>query len=118
MATNEAPVAADESLISAPKPGDFDYYVLSMSWQPEFCYHKEGRFPQCNHPMSAWNSTFTLHGMWPQYYKEKRGHLWPQDCGGYDEKVDRNILAALQDDLKVYWPNVKAEPGDAGYDSF
>lgn len=38
----------------------FDYYLLNLSWSPEFCY---------SHPHAAecaQHRAFTLHGLWPQ----------------------------------------------------
>ena len=56
------------------KPGDFDYYVLVLSWSPSYCKldGRKKRDPQCarNEPRS-----FTLHGLWPQYEKG-----WPLYC--------------------------------------
>jgi ribonuclease T2 len=52
-------------------PGEFDYYVLSLSWSPAFCLQSP-RAAQCNGPRRY---GFIVHGLWPQY---ERG--WPQDC--------------------------------------
>jgi ribonuclease T2 len=52
-------------------PGEFDYYVLSLSWSPAFCLESPGA-AQCNGPRRF---GFIVHGLWPQY---ERG--WPQDC--------------------------------------
>ena len=38
----------------------FDYYLLNLSWSPEFC-HSHADAPEC-----AQHSTFVLHGLWPQ----------------------------------------------------
>src|SRR6202000_516739 len=51
-------------------PGQFDYYVLSLSWSPSFCAEAEDRgsrgrsqAAQCGgRPFS-----FVVHGLWPQY---------------------------------------------------
>ena len=38
----------------------FDYYLLNLSWSPEFCYSHPNA-PECaSHP------AFVLHGLWPQ----------------------------------------------------
>ncbi len=39
---------------------NFDYYLLSLSWSPEYC-HSHPSDIQC-----ARHSTFVLHGLWPQ----------------------------------------------------
>ncbi len=38
----------------------FDYYLLNLSWSPEFC-HSHPTAPEC-----AQHRAFTLHGLWPQ----------------------------------------------------
>jgi ribonuclease T2 len=55
--------------------GDFDFYVLALSWSPGFCEVDGARRRQCE-PGS--NLGFVLHGLWPQY--ESGG--FPQDCPG------------------------------------
>ncbi|MCC2111314.1 MAG: hypothetical protein KDJ16_04705, partial [Hyphomicrobiales bacterium] len=49
-------------------PGDFDYYVLSLSWSPSYC-EAEGdpREPQCRKERPSRRYAFVVHGLWPQY---------------------------------------------------
>ena len=57
-------------------PGQFDFYVFSLSWSPGFCAtggDEKGR-DQCR---SGADIGFTVHGLWPQYH---RG--FPSDCNG------------------------------------
>ncbi|MBL9007300.1 MAG: ribonuclease T2 [Myxococcales bacterium] len=58
-------------------PGQFDYYVLSLSWSPQFCATrgKQARpdDPQCGVGVAF---GFVLHGLWPQY--SARGY--PESC--------------------------------------
>jgi ribonuclease T2 len=67
-----------ESVAGPPAkgPGEFDFYVLSLSWSPGFCESVEAgrRRPQC--APGAGNG-FVVHGLWPQY---ERG--FPSDCDG------------------------------------
>ena len=54
--------------------GEFDYYVMALSWSPNWC-EREGDdrdSPQCD---PSRDFGWVLHGLWPQY---ERG--WPQDC--------------------------------------
>jgi len=69
-------------------PGRFDYYVLSLSWSPEYCAGPAGgRNPQqCG---EGRRYGFVVHGLWPQY---ERG--WPQDCSPA-AAVDRAIVARM-----------------------
>ena len=53
--------------------GDFDFYVLAMSWSPDFCAGWGGKdSEQCG---PGENPGFVLHGLWPQYQK-----CFPQNC--------------------------------------
>jgi ribonuclease T2 len=55
-------------------PGQFDYYLLSLSWSPAYCLiHPDDR-PQCG----TRGLGFILHGLWPQ---EDSGH-YPERCSG------------------------------------
>ncbi len=58
------------------RPGDFDFYVLSLSWSPGFCATggDEKARDQCR---SGSDVGFTVHGLWPQY-----DHGFPSDCRG------------------------------------
>jgi len=54
-------------------PGNFDFYVLAMSWSPDFCSGRGGKdSEQCG---PGKNPGFVLHGLWPQYQKG-----FPQNC--------------------------------------
>lgn len=50
--------------------GQFDYYVLSLSWAPTYCLTHTDDGDEC----SGKGYGFVLHGLWPQY-----------DAGGYPE---------------------------------
>ena len=52
--------------------GDFELYVLSQSWSAEFCYsHRD--YPGCINPTAWQRVNLTLHGLWPQYSKDREG---------------------------------------------
>ncbi len=54
-------------------PGDFDFYVMSLSWSPDYCVGSSVDDPQqCSVGKQL---GFVLHGLWPQY---TRGY--PADC--------------------------------------
>ncbi|ODN71468.1 ribonuclease T2 family protein [Methylobrevis pamukkalensis] len=77
-----APAAADD------RPGDFDFYVLSLSWSPTYCEDRQGRDSlQCG-PGRAYG--FVVHGLWPQY---ERG--WPEFCDARAEPRRRTIDAVI-----------------------
>jgi ribonuclease T2 len=60
----------------ASAPGDFDFYVFSLSWSPGFCTlgGAEKARSQCR---SGAGLGFVVHGLWPQYSQG-----FPSDCGG------------------------------------
>ncbi len=51
-------------------PGQFDFYVLNLSWAPEFCYTlrtlSPGERAEKGSDECATPHTFVLHGLWPQ----------------------------------------------------
>jgi ribonuclease T2 len=85
----------------AAEPGNFDYYLLALSWSPEFCATPAGQRPdkkeQCDHPRG-----FVVHGLWPQ---NERGH--PEDCGPADHVPAAAAAPALTADPPM-------PPGDPG----
>src|SRR5215813_13759450 len=62
------------------QPGDFDYYLLALSWSPTYCADvgDERRDLQCS-SSGGRPYAFVLHGLWPQY---ERG--WPSNCSSPD----------------------------------
>ncbi len=50
------------------RAGDFDYYVMSLSWTPTWC-DLTGDARQSSQCRSGQGFGFTLHGLWPQYTK-------------------------------------------------
>jgi len=71
-------------------PGQFDYYVLSLSWSPSFCETATGnaRRQQCG----ARPFSFVVHGLWPQY---ERG--FPESCLVPPPRLERNIMKSMLD---------------------
>jgi ribonuclease T2 len=60
------------SSAKSQQAGKFDYYLLSMSWSPEFC-HSHPASPECSKHLGL-----IVHGLWPQYNGANRG---PENCG-------------------------------------
>jgi ribonuclease T2 len=55
---------------ASSNPGDFDFYLLNLSWSPEFC---------ATHPASsecAAHPGFVVHGLWPQ----NTDGTYPENC--------------------------------------
>ena len=83
----DAPTAGATSAALPISHGDFDYYVLVLSWSPTHCSsdagHGRGNDMQCR---SGRPFGFVLHGLWPQY---ERGY--PQAC---ESDEPREVSAA------------------------
>lgn len=73
-----APVAAAKSV-----PGDFDYWLIALSWSPTWCEFNPDNREQCGNRGFG----FVLHGLWPQY--ERGGG--PQDCRSRQRVPERTI---------------------------
>jgi len=76
---------------AADTPGDFDFYVLSMSWSPTYCQDR-GRSDriQCGGPRPF---AFVVHGLWPQY---ERGA--PRNCDvGPRSGLPRRLVDGMLD---------------------
>jgi ribonuclease T2 len=63
-------------------PGQFDFYVMALSWSPDYCATK-GDPQQCGRQLG-----FVLHGLWPQYEKG-----WPANCTSeaFDPKMQKQF---------------------------
>jgi ribonuclease T2 len=59
--------------------GQFDYYLLSLSWSPTYCLTHPQDGAQCR----GKGYGFVLHGLWPQY-----------DAGGYPQRCTDSTLSA------------------------
>lgn len=71
--------------------GDFDYYVLSLSWQPSWCRSTgdERDAKECERGSSL---DFTVHGLWPQH---EQG--WPAYCETHERDPSRRQTQAMDD---------------------
>lgn len=69
--------------------GDFDYYVLSLSWSSAWCaLEGDARDdPQCDPGRGL---TFVLHGLWPQYEDG-----WPSYCRTTERDPTRSATASM-----------------------
>ncbi len=73
------------------RAGDFDYYVLALSWSPTWCALEGDRrgSPQCE---ADKDFGWVLHGLWPQY---EQG--WPSYCRTGFRNPSRSETAAMAD---------------------
>ena len=69
---------------SSQETADFDFYVLALSWSPDYCATDgQNDTQQCSLGRKL---SFVLHGLWPQY---DRGY--PSDCS--TQKLPANLKA-------------------------
>jgi ribonuclease T2 len=73
--------------------GQFDFYVLALSWSPGFCENSGSRSRQCD---SGSELGFVTHGLWPQ---NESGY--PSFC----EPSGRFVPQAAMDDAKGLFPD-------------
>ncbi len=73
------------------RAGAFDYYVLSLSWSPNWCA-REGDARGSDQCDARHDHGWTLHGLWPQYH---RG--WPSFCRTPEAPPSRRMTAAMAD---------------------
>jgi ribonuclease T2 len=76
------------------EPGQFDFYVLSLSWSPSYCQSSRERSPdrapdqQCGpRPYS-----FVVHGLWPQYESG-----FPEYCQHPAPRLERGSVGTMLD---------------------
>lgn len=75
-------------------PGQFDFYVLSLSWSPSFCEAARERSPdrapdqQC----TGKGYSFVVHGLWPQYESG-----FPEFCQVPAPRLDHAAISSVLD---------------------
>lgn len=71
--------------------GEFDYYVLALSWSPTWCAETgDARdAAQCD---VGRRTDFVVHGLWPQYEEG-----WPQNCRTDERDPSRRESAGMAD---------------------
>ena len=83
--------AAAAARAEGEKSGEFDYYVLALSWTPNWCA-LEGNARKADQCDPRHGFGFTLHGLWPQF---ERG--WPSYCRTTARNPSRRQTAAMAD---------------------
>lgn len=73
------------------RAGEFDYYVLSLSWSPTWCAI-EGDARGADQCDARHDHGWVLHGLWPQYH---RG--WPADCATTERPPSRAMTRKMED---------------------
>lgn len=76
-------------------PGEFDFYVLALSWSPSYCEaaQERGRLGKSQQIQCGGRPySFVVHGLWPQY---DRGS--PNYCVQPAPRLDRRIVSSMLD---------------------
>jgi len=72
------------------QPGQFDFYVLSLSWSPSFCEATSERGRDGGAQCGLRPYSFVVHGLWPQYEKG-----FPEFCQVPAPRLDRGIVSSM-----------------------
>src|SRR6202045_1242986 len=75
-------------------PGEFDFYVLSLSWSPSFCEEaaERGGGGRSQGQRGGPPYSFVGHGLWPEYE-----HGFPDFRPRPSPRLDRNIMSSMLD---------------------
>lgn len=84
MASSPADAQGERRGASA---GDFDFYVLALSWSPGFCQVGGGDDKGLDQCSAGAGQGFVVHGLWPQY---DRG--FPSECSPANRTPSRIAL--------------------------
>jgi ribonuclease T2 len=102
VATMMGPLTALAQDVRQNTPGQFDFYVLSLSWSPSFCAkaaeRNTDRDARRNGRRAAGSQcgprpySFVVHGLWPQY---EAG--FPEYCERPSPRLNRGIVSSMLD---------------------
>ncbi|WP_439142848.1 ribonuclease T2 family protein [Planktotalea sp.] len=73
------------------KAGEFDYYVLALSWTPTWCA-LEGDARDSEQCYASKDFGWTLHGLWPQFHQG-----WPSFCRTSERQPSRSMTNGMSD---------------------
>ena len=85
----------------------FDYYVLALSWSPEFCYSHRDK-PECQ----SGHRGFVVHGLWPQFTNG-----YPENCSDAAGLADPSKMADLLPDPSLVEHEWKTHGTCSGLDA-
>jgi len=96
LATSFAALPAVAQDRGDSSPGEFDFYVLSLSWSPSYCA-SEG--PRANRPQCGTNRPFgfVVHGLWPQNEWGYPANCQFDNARSRGSFVPRQIVSSVSD---------------------
>ena len=82
---------AEVSRAEVQKPGQFEYYVLALSWSPSYCADDPGQrdAQQC---APGRRFAFVVHGLWPIFVNG-----WPKSCESRKDWIPQERIDAMLD---------------------
>ncbi len=80
--------AAQSGQPQARAAAQFDFYLLNLSWSPEFCSSHPAAAECASHP------TFVLHGLWPQ----NSNGSYPHNCSNAPGPADPSQYSDIYPD--------------------
>jgi ribonuclease T2 len=86
MLAGAVPALAQDRVVRGGPPGEFDFYVLALSWSPGFCA-SEGDAKNRDQCRQGSGNGFVVHGLWPQ---NERGY--PVECGPAGRTPSRQAM--------------------------
>jgi len=84
-----------EGQSAASAPGNFDYYLFTLSWSPEFCASNPSGRTSAECGLNK-HLGLVVHGLWPQF----NNGTWPQDCA-----PTRPVAASTVNHMVSIMPN-------------
>ncbi|MCP5072386.1 MAG: ribonuclease T2 [Rhodobacteraceae bacterium] len=82
-------LCATTALAEGERPGEFDYYVLALTWSPNWCA-VEGDAKGEDQCHERHDYGWVLHGLWPQ---NEQG--WPSYCRTTEPAPSRTVTGAM-----------------------
>ncbi len=91
---NQAPTQVAAQDPRQNQPGNFDFYVLSLSWSPSFCAEaaERNRGRAAGQQCGARPYSFVVHGLWPQY-----DNGFPEYCQVPAPRLDHAMISSMLD---------------------
>ena len=83
---------SDQNASEQNQPGQFAFYVLSLSWSPSFCAAAADSNRYGGQQCGARPFSFVVHGLWPQY---ERG--FPEYCQDPSPRLYHGIVSSMLD---------------------
>ena len=91
LTSNPSDAAAQNGQPQAPAAAQFDFYLLNLSWSPEFCSTHPNAAECASHP------TFVLHGLWPQ----NSNGSYPHNCSTAPGPADPSQYSDIYPDSSL-----------------